>query len=703
MSELHWCQIHWPSPLPEAQALEVLRRFAAEPHPQPFVLETRATAGSITHRVGAPASMLSSLTHLLGALAPGTVLEETSEESVSWMRALRLRLPHLMLGLHPDRLVESSRALLAALTHATDIDDHLLLQVTVAGSQPSRLVSKPLDPRQGLVSQLLGGTRPAPPEAASAIRARAAERQLVVKIRVAASAPSRPRADHLLRGVTAALRLRERSGVGLSFHPVQPWRLSQLPKRSFASLTPAETLGLLGWPLGTEPLPGLPGPHPKQLRLRLPPNNERVFGRTTAPGQDLPLGIPISDALFHTVITGPTGAGKSTLLTRLITADMEAGRAVVVIDPKSDLVTDSLARVPEHRRGDVVILDPIQVRPVGLNPLRQPGRSPELIADGLLTVFRDLFPSMFGPRTSDVLHSALLTLTTAPEATLTWLPRLLSDTAFRRPLVARIQDEALLSFWGWFDALSPSGQAQAVGPVLSRLRQFLLRPTLRRVLDQAEPRFQLSDLFRGDRQPLLFVPLNTGILGTDTARLLGSLLVTQLWGLLLGRTTVPKSQRLPVSIYIDEAQEFLRLGGELSDALARSRSLGAAWHLAHQYREQFTPEVRSAIDNNARNKIAFTLGARDARDMGALAPELTPEDFLALPRFHVYANTLRGGQHTGWVSGRTLPPPPETSDPLELTRLSQASYGSRQDTLEQRIEPTVTSTSEPLLGRKPRR
>ena len=55
---------------------------------------------------------------------------------------------------------------------------------------------------------------------------------------------------------------------------------------------------------------------------------------------------------------GPTGTGKSTLLTDLVLADADAGRGVVVIDPKGDVVTDLLDRLPEDVAGRSVLFDP---------------------------------------------------------------------------------------------------------------------------------------------------------------------------------------------------------------------------------------------------------------------------------------------------------------------------------------------------------
>ena len=52
-----------------------------------------------------------------------------------------------------------------------------------------------------------------------------------------------------------------------------------------------------------------------------------------------------------------------------ILADIRAGRSVLVIDPKADLVNSILARVPEERVDDVVVIDPSDSCPVGFNQI----------------------------------------------------------------------------------------------------------------------------------------------------------------------------------------------------------------------------------------------------------------------------------------------------------------------------------------------
>jgi hypothetical protein len=116
-------------------------------------------------------------------------------------------------------------------------------------------------------------------------------------------------------------------------------------------------------------------------------------------------------------------------------------------------------------------------------------------------------------------------------------------------------------------------------------------------------------------------------------------------------------------VFIDEAPRFLNLPVSLADALAVSRSLSVCWILAAQFRSQFPPSLKAAVDMNARSKIVFATEYEDARDTAKLTRDLTPEDFMALPRYHAYANLVADGHPSGWALVRTLPPPPVTTDP----------------------------------------
>jgi DNA helicase HerA-like ATPase len=142
-----------------------------------------------------------------------------------------------------------------------------------------------------------------------------------------------------------------------------------------AILNADELSGLLAVPLGAAKLPGVATASTHLLSpARDIPATGRVIGQSNFPGAERPLALSLPDSLRHLHVVGPTGSGKSNLLLNLITQDMQAGRGVVVIEPKGDLVADVLDRVPPERVGDVVVLDPAdETRPAGLNLLARPG------------------------------------------------------------------------------------------------------------------------------------------------------------------------------------------------------------------------------------------------------------------------------------------------------------------------------------------
>ena len=275
-----------------------------------------------------------------------------------------------------------------------------------------------------------------------------------------------------------------------------------------------------------------------------------------------------------------------------------------------------------------------------------------------------------------------------------WLQPLLTDSNFRRKITSQIKDRVgLMPFWNEFESLSDLQRQQWIAPVANKLRQFTLRSGLRNVLGQARPKFSLTDLFA--QRKIVLVPLNRAVAGSESSRLLGSLIVGLTWTLALGRASVPAERRHLVSVYIDELQDYLSLPTDLSDALAQARGLGVGMTLAHQYRDQLPAEIRAGIDANCRNKIVFGLNSKDAKDMAAMAPELTAEDFMALPRYQVYTSFQQNGRNTGWVMGKTLPPTPALRDPSVLYAESMESYGTPAEETETEYLEMITNYSAP--------
>ena len=686
---LVWHQLRFALPLATDTAVGLVERILADGSLGRVVLELRACGGQATWAVGSRAG--ERLARVVRELVPGCrVSRGFSRRAVS--QAVVVSARPVGAGLAAERLAAVVRAVLAALA-VTAEGEELVVQLQL-GRRFSPQVLGRVEP-QGWLELL--GLVPVPSlsgERGRRMRAQVGRHRAAVCLRLGVRAASPLRQRTLLQGLLGALRVLEGPGVRLRARTEHPARLDGVrrPWRAGLELGAGEIVAMAGWPVGEGALPATPSAHPRVLALPAARETQRAFATGVADQAGERLGISIRDALYHTVLLGPTGAGKSTALAHLALADIHAGRGVLLIDPKTDLVADILARIPEQRRDDVVVIDPTSSRPVGINPLARPqaarsassssgggvpggSASPELVADTVLATFKGVFAESWGVRVEQVLAAALVTLARTPGATLVDLPLLLTNPAYRQRLIAASGADPLGTgqFWAAYEALSEAQRQQWVGPVLTRLQPFLIRPHLRATLGQAAPSFDLEEVFT--RRRIVLVSLNKGVLGAESARLLGSLLVGQLWPLILARAAVEPSQRHVVSVFIDEVQDYLSLPGSLADALAQARSLGAAFHLAHQYRGQLPAALKAGIDTNARNKIIFSLSAADAAELARQAIGLEAADFQLLPRFGVYARTMHHGRENPWCQATTLPPTPPTQDALALRAASQARYG----------------------------
>lgn len=716
-------KLHVPRPLAADQVDAMLLRLAADRAAPPLVFEARAEAGQLVqHLVGTPVEHVVWVQRTLRHLLPGLDIDGIHADARRPVqRAVRLRIRPRSLALAVDRAEVVSLSLLSALDARLESGERLVVQVMVTRrTLPTHLPKDVPDPTQPLWQVVLQGETVASTELRTHIDTRSGQHGFATTIRIGVTAATAERRQQLVIGVLGATSTAiDRGGyVDLTFEPASRLNTPKLPplwSRPALRLGATELTGLLGWPLGDRDLPGVAPLHPRPLRVPATVNRtERLFAVPGAPGPDAPIGIAGKDIPTHVVAMGPTGVGKSTVLLNLVAADIRAGRPVLVIDPKFQLIRDIIERgVPAERIADVVIVDPADLKTgllVGFNPLDVGDRDPDVVVDGLVAVLKAVFHDGWGPRTEDIMHSALLTLARVGAErddpfTLMDLPRLLTDDRFRASVIGRVMDDpGLGSFWSWYLAQSPGAQAQAIAAPLNKLRQYLLRPSLRAILGQARPNFRLRDVFRENK--VVLVPLNEALIGPITAQLLGGLIVAETWSATLERAREADPAKRPATVVIDEVQQYLHLPVSIDDALSRSRSYGVGWCLAHQHRQQLPISTRAAVDSNAKSKIIFQpLDPDDARAMARRAPELEPVDFLSLDKFQAYANLVADGAPAGWSLIRTLPPPESTGLGDRVRATSRATYASpvpKPTSAANALGPAPTVPNDTPLGRKRR-
>lgn len=505
----------------------------------------------------------------------------------------------------------------------------------------------------------------------------------------------------------AALRSVEAPGVRLQLRTSwQGRRRAQLANRRLPhfewplQLNLDEVVALLGWPTADQ-VDDSTESHARWLAPTISGERGVIVATTIDPkGKRSDLVLPDSARLMHTHLLGPTGVGKSTVLAQAALQDIVAGRGVVVLDPKQDLIESILQRIPKQHRDRVIVFDPSTPSPkLALNPLR--GARPEQQTDFLVHVMRGLFARAWGPRTEDVLRTGLLSLALTGKHTLVDLPRLLTDTQFRSSVQASLPPHPLLSeYWTWFEALSDSHRAEITAPLLSRLRSLLLAGPLHDILSVADPKFDLDVAFR--KRQVVLVPLSAGQLGADAAGLLGSLIMARLWQLTQARSGLPARMRHPVMLYLDEFHQYLHLPTSMSETLAQARGLGVGLTLAHQHLDQLTSDVRSAVLANARNRIVFQLPAKDAALMSSDMAPLVADDFKNLDSYEIYLRTVNGATVQRPVSGHTnqlkLGNPKMVK---AIRRNSLERYGDQPQATRETKNTEPAASESPPIGFKP--
>jgi len=699
---LDWFRLRWPRETTPEQVVGVFRLLASTGE-TPIVLEAIGARRSVEHRVALPSEQANSLSEQLRSALPGLSTEPLDgRPAVELGQALGLRITTRRRPVRSDDLLATSRTVLAALS-VVRRSECLILQVVLKGAVRASVV--PRNVRQSRSESWLGALvtapfiapEPADAELLSAMRAKHCEPGWRASVWIGARGATAARERQLARQIIGALRSAEAPGVQFRFRPSNPQRLTGASGSCWRSLrlNAVEVAALSSWPVGQPTaLPvSASGSRPLAPGGAIQ-RRGRVVARATFPGQERPLALTAEASLRHLHCLGPTGSGKSTLLLNLICQDMTAGRAVVVIEPKGDLIADVLARVQAHRLADVVLIDPVGgERVVGLNPLDGSRGSPELVADQLLGMFHSLYAANWGPRTHDILNASLLTLARLPGSSLVALPLLLTDAAYRRRVLAKVVDPIGLGpFWSAYEAWSEPERVAATAPVLNKLRPLIMKPAMREVLGQTRGSFDLSRVFT--ERKILLVDLSKGQLGPETAGLLGSLVVSQLWQAILSRSSVAPERRHPVFVYVDEFQDYLHLPLDFADALAQARGLGVGFTLAHQYLHQLDPALRSAVLANVQSRVAFRLGGEDARLLAADS-RLDAEDFRYLPAYHCYAQLVAEAAPQPWASAATSLPPRAHGEADEVRRASIAAYGVERRAVETELE-------ELLVGRRRR-
>jgi hypothetical protein len=688
--ELSWFKLRFPRELKDDSVIAVLSALSGVDARTRLIFKLSATDAGIEHHIGVSAPSADSVTAELRAAIPSLRYEQIEPVEMDYRRRLLWQLAPAAGAIRTTELAPISSSLLASLYPLHKDEAVSLIWTMRPAVRPS-----------------LGIT----PEERSSGKARALRDKLALpglagygELSATGSVPRRT--AYLLRRTSSVLRSLATPFGHLVGEPPLWGQMARLVGQRGRYMGVREIAAVIGWPVGSPDLPGLSlGASRRLLPSAALPRTGRVLGVSNFAGITRPVAITPTASTRGLYLLGPIGTGKTSLLKNLIHDDMEQGRGVCVIETNGDLISDTLDIIPEHRIGDVVLLDPTDKEyAVGFNPLVGSADS-SLIADQIVELFERLWKSYWGPRTSQIAHMTLLTLAQGSSgSTLLDVARLLTDSSFRAATVSHLDDPmGLEPDWGWFSGLSDGERDNVTAPLRNKLRAFTARPAIRAIIGQARPKITMRQIM--EQQKILLVNLPKGLLGAETVKLLGCLVLVSLWQAATERAELPLSRRHPFSLVVDEWQDFAAAPIPWSEMASQGRKFGLALTLAHQNTQQIERSLLETILANARSKAVFALSATDAKIMERLfAPSLTAGDLMALDAYSIAALVALDDGSTARPVTLTTPPPPESTGTAERVReASRVNYARPRAEVEAELRrKVIPELPSGPLGSKPR-
>jgi len=380
------------------------------------------------------------------------------------------------------------------------------------------------------------------------------------------------------------------------------------------------------------------------------PDHVTTLGTTHSHHLPQPFGIRLEDRLAHLYIVGQTGTGKSTLLYNLAKQDAQAGIGFCLVDPHGDLAGELSQNLgTEHLYWRVA--DPHS--PYGYNPLtRVSAAHRPLVASGLIETLKKQWPDAWGARMEHLLRYAILALLETPQADIKDIVRLYVEKDFRRSVLQHVQDPQVLAFWTEeFPRMNYQNAADGVAPIANKLGAFLANPVVRKALCEPETPLRFRQIM--DQGQSLIVSLAKGLLGTDTANVLGGLIVSSIMNAAFSRHNQPEEQRRPFMLYVDEFHSFTT--SAFAGMLSEMRKYGLGITLAHQHIVQTDSDVFEAVLGNVGSLMVFRVGAQDAPTFARQLNTIEIRDLINQPNHRAYVQMMVSGQKTRVFSADTLP------------------------------------------------
>jgi hypothetical protein len=371
-----------------------------------------------------------------------------------------------------------------------------------------------------------------------------------------------------------------------------------------------------------------------------------------------PFEIPITSRFQHQWIVAPPGTGKSTAMQYLIARDLELvandEASIVVMESNRDLIKAieglKVFAPGQALDGKLLLIDAEDVEwPIALN-LFDIGSgdfssySPadrEALNNSVLSLYEYIFSALLSAemtsRQNTLFNFTIQLLLQIPGATIDTLIDLMQPGGLKQfaHYLPTLDHDARR----FFDLKFNSKEFDRTkDQVVDRLFAVKRIRTLSRMF--SAPRSKLDFFKEMGAAKVILINVPKSLLQEDGVEIVGRFFISMILLAAHKRQLLPKQQRLPCFVYIDECQDFIRADPKIPVILDQARKLNVGLVLAHQRLQQLQNYVLDALYGATAIKFAAQVSDSAAH---ALARDMrtTPEFILNQQPYH-FAAYVRG-------------------------------------------------------------
>lgn len=339
-----------------------------------------------------------------------------------------------------------------------------------------------------------------------------------------------------------------------------------------------------------------------------------------------------SDLKAHAHGIGASRTGKSKLIEYIARQLIKERQGFCLIDPSGFLYHDLVQWLAYVRpsRNDIILFNPsYEERVVGFNPFQLRGAKTEATIAAKVDRMIGATLRAWGmadttnaPRLERVMR-CLYYVIIEQDLSIDAVRYFLSPRHFhiRDTIIDRIQSEAIKDQWLMLtENKRPEAYLNTVESTANRLFKFITQQTVKRIIGTPENAIDLTTIVN-NRSSLLINLQSSFTFSQESARVIGTLLVNELWEVMRQRTREEMRKLPPFFLVVDEFQNFAT--PDFAQMLDQSAKYGLHLFLFHQNLDQLDSDLRTAL---TACHTRFVFGGVTQRDAGYMLEGSIPSD-----------------------------------------------------------------------------